>query len=257
MTIPRTSWKWLFAPLWLKLLAVAILLTSCSTQKDTFAQVTGSHGGLLPGMSVPKPPPPKSTTPPKYSGIVQQVQPNGQIVANEYLNGQLLSQTWFSSLHLPEKVINYIDGQLVGGITEFGPDGKVTTRTYYYVGTTQPERIEDFSGGEKIVRFTTYWPNGNKRIVSETDVAPTIGMAISSDSGLVNRIQEWYVNGRPKSLVQIHVERDKQGQVLYEEKQGRQTVWNEAGYRDSDLEYDHGRWVYDYLAQKKNTPPAL
>jgi antitoxin component YwqK of YwqJK toxin-antitoxin module len=234
--------------------AGALLLAGCHMPSDT-SQVTGSHGGLLPGMSVPKPVPAQSPNPPGYTGIVQQVQPNGRQVANEYLNGQLLSETWYSSLRLPEKIIYYVDGTIVAGVAEFGPDGKMTRRTYYYVGSPQVERVEEFANGTTVARFTTYWPNGNKRIFSETDVAPTTGLDTAANGDSVNRVQEWYANGRPKSLTQIHVGRDARGQIAYQEKQGRQTTWNEDGYRLTDMEFDHDRWVYDYLADKRSATP--
>ncbi len=234
------------------LLAAAAGLSGCSSSSSSLAQVTGSQGGMLPGMTLPKPSQSKTATAPGFSGVVPQVLPNGRIVANEYLNGQLLSQTWFSSLRLPEKAIYYINGTMIGGVAEFGPDGKMTRRTYYFLGSEQPERVEDYAGGTQIVRFTTFWQNGNKRIYSEANVVPTTGLNNPADAGLVNRAQEWYANGRPKLLSQIHIERDARGQPTYQEKQGRQTTWDEDGYRTSDMEYDHDRWIYDYLAQKKN-----
>ena len=247
--------------------AGALLLAGCGTRPLTVPQLTGNQGGLLPGMVThdwqqPAKPneqpemvvadkntPAQPGAPIGYSGINQQVLPDGHIVAREFVNGQLLSQTWFSSLRLPERAVYYINGVLVGGVAEFGPDGKITKETFYYVGSKQPERIEEFAGGSKVARFTTYWPNGNLHIISDTDL-PT-------SAGPINRVQEWYENGKPKSDSRIHVERDAKGLVIQEEKQGRQTAWDENGYVILDLEYDHDTAVYDYMTKKKISPPVL
>ncbi|HVU36731.1 MAG TPA: hypothetical protein VHC95_00205 [Opitutales bacterium] len=218
-----------------------LLLAGCGSTKDPLPQVTGNHGGLLPGMTLPPAPKSTSLAKPGYSGVINQVQPDGRILASEYINGQLLSQTWFTSLRVPQKALYYISGGIVGGMSEFGPDGKLAKRTYYFVGTSQPERVDEYDGGQ-VARFTTYWPNGNKRIFSDWDNSP---------AGPVSRVQEWYVNGYPKSLLQVLVQRNARGEVVEQEKQGRQTEWNDAGYRISDLEFDHDLPVFDYIANKK------
>jgi hypothetical protein len=200
---------------------------------------------LLPGMTAPVDNS-NAKKPPGYTGEVQQVLPDGNILVREFVNGQRVSETWFSSLRLPLRAVYYVNDTIVGGTAKFGPDGKMTQRTYYYLGTTQPQRVEEYSDGEHVSKFTTYWQNGNLAMVSENDV-PT-------PTGRINRVREWYPNGEPKSLTQVTVERDSQGQIINEEKQGRQTTWNQAGFVTYDMDYNSGVPVYDHLRDKAITP---
>jgi len=291
MNFPCTSIERFTARTGLLVLTGSCFFAGCHSTSAVSPQLTGSHGGSLAGLatsnvgkptglpqenhmevmndgkvvwnekSLPqanlnmalgltKPDADKFTnasTPPGYTGTIMQVLPDGRILVRELVNGQRLTETWKSSLDITERKVLFVNDNVVGGIDEFGPDGKCTKRTTFYLGTTQPEKVEEYLDGIHVAKSTTYWQNGNLRMISETDL-PT-------PAGPVNRIQEWYPNGEPKSLSQIHVERDERRQIVVQEKQGRQTVWNEAGYPIFDQEFDHDHPVRDYLGRKKTGTP--
>jgi antitoxin component YwqK of YwqJK toxin-antitoxin module len=124
---------------------------------------------------------------------------------------------------------------------EYGPDGQPARQTTFFPGSNQPKRVDEYVNGSRVIRFTEYWPNGRPRILSEADV--------STPAGVVNRVQQWYENGRPKSLVQKTIERDDTGRAVGDALQGRQTEWNEEGVVVADAEYDHDRLKRDYLVE--------
>ncbi len=234
---------------WLRILGRAVaggavLLAACSHQPDPLPQVTGHQGGLLPGMKLPD----KPSTPLGYNGIIQQMQPDGRLLDNEYIDGVLVSQTWISPRQLPVKAVYFLDGNQVACVADFDANGKITKRSFPLPGTMQLEHVEEYEPDGSLGRATYYWPNGNLKSIREINF-PTA-------DGPVVRLQEWYPNGRPQALTQVRIVHNPQGQELYEEKQGRQTMWNEDGYRLSDVEYTHGQAVYDYLTGTKMVPKA-
>ena len=187
-------------PVWLSLL---LWLTACHTSPP---QLTGNQGGLLPGMVLPQPVKPKSTAPQGYTGTTDQVLPDGHVLRREIYNGMVISQTWLSSLGRPERQIFYQGGTVPAAETDFGPDGQPVQQTTFFSGSSQPMRVDEFTDGNRVTRFTVYWSSGRPRILSEAD--------ISTPAGLVNRVQTWYENGRPKSLVEKGVERDDSGRAV-------------------------------------------
>ncbi len=223
------------------MLAAALLLAGCGSTSPTLPQLTGNQGGLLPGMTAPRDDSAKAETP-GYSGLTQQILPDGHILVREYVNGQRLSETTFSSLRLPLSAVYYINDGIVAGTAQYGPDGKMTQRTYFYLGSKKPQRVEEYSDGVNVSKSTDYWPNGNLSSMIEKDI-PTAG-------GPITRLQEWYPNGEPKTLTQVSVERNAQGQIINELRQGRQTTWNEAGIATQDMEYKNDAPVYDYMKKK-------
>jgi len=228
-------------PVWLGLL---FPLAAC--QSDSPPQLTGHQGGLLPGMVLPEQAKPKPA-PQGYTGTNDQVLPDGQILRREIFNGQIVSQTWLTSLGRPERQVFYRSGKEPEAEMDFGPDGQPVQQTTFFPGTTQPMRVDEYADGNRVKRFTVYWPNGHRRILSEADV--------STPAGVVNRVQQWYENGRPKSLVQKTIERDETGRSVGEALQGRQTEWSADGTVLADSEYDHDRLRHDYLVEAKTYAP--
>jgi hypothetical protein len=222
---------------------LSIVLGFAACHSASPPQLTGSQGGLLPGMVLPTPDQPKSVATQGYTGATDQVLPDGHILRRQIYNGMVISQTWLSSLGQPERQIFYQGGAIPAAEIEFGPDGLPTRQTTLFLGTNQPSRVDEYAGDNRVIRFTEYWSNGRPRILSEADV--------STPDGVVNRVQAWYANGRPKSLVQEAVQRDGSGQAVGETLQGRQTQWNEEGVIVADAEYDHGTLNQDYLVEAK------
>jgi len=225
--------------------AWGLMLAACHSQPPTQPQLTGHHGGLLPGMVLPPPAtPPKSNTPAGYTGLQDQVLPDGHVLRSELFQGVVVSQTWYSSLRLPEKMVVYENGDSPKEMYEYGSDGKPVRHTVLYSGTRQPLRIEVLAGGgARVQYFITFWPNGNYHIVSEAD-AP-------GADGPVNRVREWYANGNQKLLKQTILIHDHEGQVAGELLQDHQMEWDETGHLVNDQVFDHGRMLHDYLAEAK------
>jgi hypothetical protein len=220
----------------------ALLCSGCSSAPPKQALLTGHHGGLLPGMILPE-----SATatkldhPPGYTGYQNQVLPDGHILQSELFDGLVVQQTWFSSVGLPEKMVVYEAGTVPKELYEYGPDGKLQRHTLLFSGTQQPERIEVYAaGGTRIAYFMTYWPNGNRHIVSEADVP--------GPNGPINRVQEWYADGHQKLLKQTVVIRDFSGVAVNELLQDRQTEWDDNGQVVYDQMFNNGRLVGDYGA---------
>jgi antitoxin component YwqK of YwqJK toxin-antitoxin module len=226
------------------LLGLLVSLAAC--QAPSPPQLTGHQGGLLPGMVLPESPKPKPA-PLGYTGTIDQVLPDGHVLRREIYNGMVISQTWLTSLGRPERQVFYQGGSSPIAETDFGPDGQPIQQITFFPGSNQPMRIEEYADGNRVTRFTEYWSNGRPRIFSEADV--------STPAGVVNRIQSWYENGRPKSLVQKTIERDETGRAVGESLQGRQTEWNEDGVVVADAEYDHDTLKHDYLVEAKKYAP--
>jgi antitoxin component YwqK of YwqJK toxin-antitoxin module len=219
-----------------------LLLGGCRSNTP-LPLLTGNQGGLLPGMILPQTnPPAKSTAAPGFTGVQNQILPDGQILRRDFYAGVILSETWFSSLRLPERSIIYQDGTTVAEVSEYDAGGKLARHTLYYPGTRQPLRYEEYTDGQHIVRFSTFWSNGNLHIISEVGV-PT-------PNGPVNRVREWYSNGYPKSLTQTFVILDDSGVAVRQELHDEQTTWDEQGHVLSDQFFEHGRLVRDVLADR-------
>jgi antitoxin component YwqK of YwqJK toxin-antitoxin module len=223
---------------------VAVMLAACHSASPP--QLTGSQGGLLPGMVAPETVRPK-TAPQGYTGTTDQVLPDGHVLRRAVYNGMVISQTWLSSVGIPERQIFYQGGSAPAAEIEFGPDGQPVRQTTFFPGTDRPMRVDEYADGNRVIRFTEYWPNGQPRILSEADV--------STPAGVVNRIQEWYENGRQKSLVQQAIERDTSGQAIGTTLQGRQTQWDQNGVVTADADYDHDVLKHDYLVEAKKYAP--
>ncbi len=221
-------------------LGLALLCAGCSLAPDKQPLLTGHHGGLLPGMILPESATAaKPDRPPGYTGIQNEVQPDGRILQREFFEGQFVRQTWFSSVGLPEETVIYEAGAVPKELLEYGPDGKLQRHTLLYSGTQQPERIEVYAaGGTRITYFLTYWPNGNRHIVSESDVP--------GKDGPLNRVQEWYDNGLQKMLKQTLVVRDYGGVIVGELLHDRQTGWDENGRILYDQMFNNGKLMGDY-----------
>ena len=223
-------------------LAAALLCAGCSSAPPKQALLTGHHGGMLPGMVLPE-----SATatkldhPPGYTGYQNQVLPDGHILQSELFDGVVVQQTWFSSVGLPERMVVYEAGAVPKELNEYGPDGKLQRHTLLFSGTRQPERIEVYAaGGTRIANFTTFWPNGNRHILSESDVP--------GPNGPMNRVREWYADGNQKLLKQTAVIRDFSGVAVSELLQDRQTEWDENGRVLYDEMFDNGRLVGNYVS---------
>jgi len=226
---------------------IGVLLVLGACQSPTPPQLTGHQGGLLPGMVLPEPTKPKTSIQ-GYTGVNDQVLPDGHILRRQIYNGLIISQTWFTSLGQPERQIFYEGGKIAAAEIEFGPDGQPARQTTFFPGTTQPMRVDEYAGGSRVIRFTEYWANGHPRIMSEAD--------ISTSAGVVNRVQQWYEDGRPKSLVQKGIQRDETGRSVGEYLQGRQTQWDKDGAIVADADYDHDTLKHDYLVEAKKYPPT-
>jgi hypothetical protein len=221
----------------------AFLLSGCSSNSSQLPLLTGHQGGLLPGMVLPQAAPPaKSTAAPGFSGVQDQILPDGQILRHEYIAGTIISDTWFSSLRLPERSVLYADGKIPVEVSEYDTNGKLLHHTVYYPGTAQPQRYEEYVNGTHIARFYTFWPNGNLRIISEENV--------TTPYGLVNRVREWFANGYPQSLVETYIIRDEAGTPVGQQLHGEQSTWDDLGRVLSDQVFDHNRLVHDLLAEK-------
>jgi hypothetical protein len=223
-----------------------LLLAGCHSGNAPLPLLTGHQGGLLPGMILPETAPPvKSTAADGFSGVQDQILPDGQILRHEYIAGVILSETWFSSLRQPERSVIYMDGKIPVEISEYGTNGKLLRHTVFFPGTPQPQRYEEYSDGQHISRFSTFWPNGNLRIISEADVV--------TSSGLVNRVREWYANGYPKSLIQTYIIRDTAGTAIDQQLHGEQTTWDDFGRVTSDQIFDHGRLAHDLVVERNTS----
>ena len=221
-------------------LVTACVCGGCSSAPPKQPLLTGHHGGLLPGMILPE-----SATatkldhPPGYTGYQIQALPDGHILQTEFFDGLVVQQTWFSAVGLPEKMVVYEAGTVPKELYEYGADGKLQRHTLLYSGTQQPERIEVYAAaGARIAYFMTYWPNGNRHIVSESDVP--------GPPGPLNRVQEWYADGNPKLLKQTVVIRDFSGVAVSELLQDRQTEWDESGRVLYDQMFDNCRLVGNF-----------
>jgi hypothetical protein len=228
-------------PVWLGLF---LLLMGCGTASPP--QLTGHQGGLLPGMVLPESTKPKPA-PVGFTGTNDQVLPDGQVLRREMYNGLVISLTWMTSLGRPERQVFYEGGSTPVALTEFGPNGQPSRQTTFFPGSNQPKRVDEYADNSRVIRFTEYWPNGRPRILSEADV--------STVAGVVNRVQQWYENGRPKSLVQKTIERDETGREVGDALQGRQTEWNEDGVVVADADYDHDQLKHDYLVEATHYAP--
>ncbi len=244
--IPRAGHRQIGIKAALPVLIFALLLTGCGN--TPLPLLTGNQGGLLPGMILPQAAPPaKSTVATGYTGLQDQILPDGQILRREYLMGLIVSETWFSSLRLPVRRVAYQEGQIPAEIFEYGADGKLLRHTLFYPGSRQPQRYEEYSDGQHIVLFSTFWPNGNLHIISEADVA--------TPGGLVNRVREWYADGYPKTLSQNFILKDEAGHAVAQQLQGEQTTWDDQGQITSDQIFDHGRLVRDLLVERNTASP--
>jgi hypothetical protein len=223
----------------------ALLLAGCGNPQ--LPLLTGNQGGLLPGMILPETPPPANSAATGYSGVRDQILPDGRILHQEFLLGTIISETWFSSLRLPERTIVYLNGNIPVELSEYGPDGKLQRHTLFYPGTKQPQRFEEYVDGQHIVRFTTFWPKGNLHIISEEGV-PT-------PHGLVNRVREWYANGYQKMLAQTSFIRDAGGNAVGRELQDEQINWDDQGHVTLDQIFDQGRLLHDVLVDKETAAP--
>jgi len=225
----------------------ALLLSGCGSN-SRLPLLTGNQGGLLPGMVLPQTPPPgKSTAAPGYSGLQDQILPDGQILRREFIAGVIISETWFSSLRLPERTVVYQKGGLPAEVSEYGADGKLLRHTVYFQDSKQPLRYEEYVNGSQVVRFITFWPNGNLHIISEEGV-PT-------PAGPVNRVREWFPNGYQKQLSQTNRIRDEAGTPVSQELQDEQITWDDHGRVLSDQIFSQGRLLRDVLADKIQPNP--
>jgi hypothetical protein len=217
---------------WLAL-AVAPVLAGCSSGPKS--NVTGSHGGLLPGMAAPG----STLTSAQVaklnapSNIVQTKDerlPDGRFHRTETLGGALYSETWYSSTGVPQRMVTYSEGAVPLILTDYAPDGRTLRVTTLYPGTAQAQRLDEYDEQGNVVKFTLYWPQGGVHLVSESGV-PT-------PAGPVWRVREWYPNGLQKSVSQ------KNADGLYE---GRQTTWDAAGNLVTDEQFSQGTMVQNYL----------
>ena len=225
----RCNWGRIFAAA----LAGASMLAGCQT--TPMAKVTGTHGGMLPGMA----PPGAALTPAQAAklnapqSIAQATQvrlPDGGVRIDQTLGGVLYSQAWYSSAGAPLRSVIYADGRVPMRLYEYTSDGRMQRATTLYPNTSQAQRVEEYNEMGDTTKFTEYWPNGSKRVVSEANV--------ETPAGPVWRVQEWYDNGLPKSLTQ----RDTDGKL-----EGRQTRWDTAGAVVSDIGYHAGVMQQDYM----------
>jgi len=216
-------------------LAGAWALAGCQSPTP-MAKLTGTHGGMLPGMA-----PPGSTltsaqaaklnAPQSISQATEVRLPDGGVRIDQTLGGVLYSQAWYNSAGAPQRSVIYADGHVPLRYYEYAGDGHVQRATTWYPGTSQPQRVEEYDEqGKNWTQFTDYWPNGKKRLMSEANVATPFGPVL--------RVQEWYDNGLPKSLTQT----DADGRP-----EGRQTQWDATGVRVSDISYRAGVMEEDYL----------
>jgi len=217
-------------------LAAVCALAGC--QSTPMAKVTGSHGGMLPGMEPPgatltSAEAAKLNAPQSISQATQVRMPDGSVRIDQTLGGVLYSQAWYSSTGMPMRSVIYADGRVPLRYYEYGDDGHVQRVTTWFPGTTQAQRVEEYDEqGQNVTAFTEYWPNGKKRITSESNV--------ETPYGPVRRVEEWYDNGLPKSLMQ----RNEDGLL-----EGRQTQWDATGVVTSDIRYHRGAMQEDNLEQ--------
>jgi hypothetical protein len=207
--------------------------------------ITGNHGGLFPGQVLPDADKGDSTAPQGFLGETHDESlPDGEVLRTNILRGALYSREWFTAAGRPRQSIYYEDNQPAAQ-EDFDENGLLAHKTILFPGTNQVQRIEDYQQGSLVVRYATYWPNGELRLVAESDIATL--------AGPIYRVRKYYENGRPESLVQrlMTTPGDGAAQGML---QGRQTEWDEKGFIVSDLEYDHDILTVDYLAKPK--PPG-
>jgi hypothetical protein len=218
-------------------LAGVLALAGCAS--TPMARVTGTHGGMLPGMA-----PPGATltsaqaaklNAPQTLGQTTGVRlPDGGMRVDQTIGGALYSQAWYDKAGVEQHAVFYGPGNVPVSYYEFGPDGQLQRVTTWYAGTMQAQRVEEYDDQGKVTQFTEYWPNGKKRLTSEADV--------ETPYGPVWRVEEWYDNGLPKSLTQ----RNEDGLL-----EGRQTQWDATGVVTSDIRYHAGAMQEDYLQQQQ------
>ncbi|MGA2053478.1 MAG: hypothetical protein ABSH19_09215 [Opitutales bacterium] len=216
-------------------MAASLALAGCHPAPR--ATLTGSEGGLLPGMEPPGPEltsaqAAKLNSPPSITQTTQVQLPDGGVRIDRTIGGVLYSQAWYNSAGVPQRSVIYADGHVPMRYFEYGDNGQIRRATTWYPGTTQAQRVEDYNEDGIFTTLTEYWPNGRKRILSERNV--------ETPTGTVWRVQEWYENGLRKSVSQ----RDDDGLP-----EGRQTTWNADGTVVSDGDYYHGVLQTDYLGK--------
>jgi antitoxin component YwqK of YwqJK toxin-antitoxin module len=218
-------------------LAAAGSLALAGCQPTPMAKVTGSEGGMLPGMERPdstltSAQAAKLNAPQNISQATEVRLPDGGVRVDQTIGGVLYSQAWYNSGGVPQHSVIYADGHIPQRYFDYTEDGRMKSATTWYPGTAQPQRVEEYNDEGNVASFTEYWPNGKRRIVSESDVETPAGPAW--------RVQEWYENGLKESVAQ----HDADGLL-----EGRQTAWDKSGNTVFDASYSRGVLQTDYLKQ--------
>jgi len=215
------------------LAGATLMLAGC--QSTPMAEVSGTHGGMLPGM--PKPgatltsaQAAKLNAPQNLMQTTQERLPDGGMHYVQHMGGALYAEAWYDAAGTEQRAVFYGPGNVPVNFYEFRPSGQLQRVTTWYPGTRQAQRVEEYDELGKVAQFTEYWPNGRKRLMSEANV-PT-------PAGPVWRVQEWYDNGLQKSLTQ----RNADGRL-----EGRQTQWDNTGTPLSDIGYQNGVMQQNYL----------
>lgn len=217
------------------MLAAGLLAACHSSQPDL---LTGTHGGLLPGMSAPN-----GTNPATANGgaqvpayVVQtgdERLPDGGVHRVQTLGGALFSEAWYRPDGSLERMVYDGPNARPTSLYEYNATGRLTRATIYYPGTELPQRIEEYDEKGNVIRFTTFWPTGRASLVSEVVVEEGIPLT---------RVREWYENGQQSSLLQ----RDANGRL-----EGHQMRWSEDGTVTFDSIYAADTLVHDNLEPPK------
>jgi hypothetical protein len=217
---------------WMIWLAGAGLLAGCHSQPP---MLTGSEGGMLPGMERPgstltSAQAAKLNAPINMVKTTDERLPDGRIHRVQMLGGVLFSEAWYSSTGVAQRIVYYGEGGVPLSVYEYTPDGRISRMTTVYPGTRQVQRLDEYNEDGNVVRFAEYWPSGRPRIISEAQVETPLGP--------VWRVREWYENGQAKSVTTRNADN---------RLQGRETTWNAAGEVTSDADYEAGTLTVDYM----------
>jgi antitoxin component YwqK of YwqJK toxin-antitoxin module len=224
------------------LIPLAALCTGGCHDNTTIPMITGNHGGLFPGQILPDSDAGAKAATQGYLGETHdETLSDGEILRTNIMLGALYAREWFTAAGRPEHAIYYENNQPAAQ-EDYDENGQLAHKTMWFPGTGQVQRIEDYQQGSIVVRYAMYWPNGNLRVVSESEI-PTA-------AGPVNRVRRYYENGHQESLVQrlMATPADNGGPGML---QGEQTEWDEKGFVVSDFEYDHDILILDHLAKPK------